>query len=73
MHKDLTFVLESAAAAAVATPMAAAGVQLYAALLRQGLGDQDLAAVRQTICNLSGTSRCSTAGNTTVTPAANTH
>jgi 3-hydroxyisobutyrate dehydrogenase-like beta-hydroxyacid dehydrogenase len=73
MHKDLTFVLESAAAAAVATPMAAAGVQLYAALLRQGLGDQDLAAVRQTICNLSGISGCSTTGNTTVTAAANTH
>jgi 2-hydroxy-3-oxopropionate reductase len=53
MHKDLSFVLESAAAVNAAVPMAGAGVELYAALLRQGLGDQDLAVVRQTISNLS--------------------
>lgn len=53
MHKDLTFVLESAAAVEAAVPMAAAGVELYAELKRQGLGDLDLAAVRQTISNLS--------------------
>ncbi len=55
MHKDLSFVLESAAAAGAAVPMAAAGVELYAELKRQGLGDRDLAAVRQTISNLSET------------------
>jgi 3-hydroxyisobutyrate dehydrogenase-like beta-hydroxyacid dehydrogenase len=54
MHKDLSFVLESAAAVEAAVPMAAAGVELYAALKRQGLGDRDLAVVRQTISNLSG-------------------
>ena len=53
MHKDLSFVLESAAAVSSAVPMAAAGVELYAALLRQGLGEQDLAVVRQAISNLS--------------------
>ena len=53
MHKDLSFVLESAAAAGSAVPMATAGVELYAELKRQGLGDLDLAAVRQTISNLS--------------------
>jgi 3-hydroxyisobutyrate dehydrogenase-like beta-hydroxyacid dehydrogenase len=53
MHKDLSFVLESAAAVNAAVPMAAAGVDLYAELKRQGLGDRDLAVVRQTISNLS--------------------
>ncbi|PTT66403.1 NAD(P)-dependent oxidoreductase [Arthrobacter sp. HMWF013] len=53
MHKDLSFVLEAAQAAGAAVPMAAAGVELYAELKRQGLGDLDLAAVRQTISNLS--------------------
>jgi 2-hydroxy-3-oxopropionate reductase len=53
MHKDLSFVLESAAAAGAAAPMAGAGVGLYAELKRQGLGDRDLAVVRQTISNLS--------------------
>jgi 2-hydroxy-3-oxopropionate reductase len=53
MHKDLSFVLESAAAVHAAVPMAAAGVELYAELKRQGLGDQDLAVVRQAIANLS--------------------
>lgn len=52
MHKDLSFVLESAAAVDAAVPMASAGVELYAELKRQGLGDLDLAAVRQTIANL---------------------
>jgi 2-hydroxy-3-oxopropionate reductase len=53
MHKDLSFVLESAAAVGAAVPMTGAGVDLYAELKRQGLGDQDLAVVRQTIANLS--------------------
>jgi 2-hydroxy-3-oxopropionate reductase len=53
MHKDLSFVLESAAAVNAAVPMTGAGVELYAELKRQGLGDQDLAVVRQTIANLS--------------------
>jgi 2-hydroxy-3-oxopropionate reductase len=55
MHKDLSFVVESADAAGAAVPMARAGVELYAELKRQGLGDQDLAVVRQTISNLSRT------------------
>src|SRR5919205_1630520 len=55
MHKDLSFVVESADATGAAVPMARAGVQLYAELKRQGLGDQDLAVVRQTISNLSRT------------------
>ena len=53
MHKDLSFVLESARAAGAAVPMATAGVELYAELKRQGLGDQDLAVVRQAISHLS--------------------
>jgi 2-hydroxy-3-oxopropionate reductase len=53
MHKDLCFVLESARAAGAAVPMATAGVELYAELKRQGLGDQDLAVVRQAISQLS--------------------
>ncbi|BAS09459.1 2-hydroxy-3-oxopropionate reductase [Arthrobacter sp. Hiyo4] len=56
MHKDLSFVLESAQAAGAAVPMATAGVELYAELKRQGLGDQDLAVVRQAISNLSDNS-----------------
>ncbi|WP_144659076.1 NAD(P)-dependent oxidoreductase [Paenarthrobacter nicotinovorans] len=54
MHKDLGFVLASAAAAGSAVPMASAAIDLYAELKRQGLGDQDLAVVRQTIANLGG-------------------
>ena len=53
MHKDLSFVLDSARAAGAAVPMAAAGVEIYAELKRQGLGDQDLAVVRQAISQLS--------------------
>ena len=53
MHKDLSFVVESARAAGSAVPMATAGVELYGELKRQGLGDLDLAAVRQTIATLS--------------------
>ena len=67
MHKDLSFVIESAAAAGAAVPMAEAGIGLYAELLRQGLGDRDLAVVRQAIANLSVAR-----GGTTVTTAANT-
>ena len=68
MHKDLSFVIESAAAVDAAVPMAEAGVELYAELLRQGLGDQDLAVVRQAIANLSDVAR----GGTTVTTTVNT-
>ena len=53
MHKDLSFVLDAAGATGTATPKAAAAVELYAELKRQGLGDQDLAVVRRTIANLS--------------------
>lgn len=53
MHKDLSFVLESARAAGAAVPMATAGVELYAELKRQGLGEKDLAVVRQVISQLS--------------------
>jgi len=53
MHKDLSFVLDAARTAGTAAPMAGAAVELYAELKRQGLGDQDLAVVRQTISNLS--------------------
>ncbi|KUM33828.1 NAD(P)-dependent oxidoreductase [Arthrobacter sp. EPSL27] len=61
MHKDLSFVLESARAVDAAVPMAAAGVDLYAELTRQGLGDRDLAVVRQAIANLSHSSSGGTA------------
>ncbi|MBT8162902.1 NAD(P)-dependent oxidoreductase [Arthrobacter sp. GN70] len=53
MHKDLKFVLESAEAAGAAVPMASAGVELYRELIDQGLGEKDLAVVRQAIANLS--------------------
>lgn len=53
MHKDLSFVMQAARASGTAVPMAAAGVELYAELKRQGLGDQDLAVVRQAISHLS--------------------
>jgi 2-hydroxy-3-oxopropionate reductase len=65
MHKDLSFVLESAAAVGAVVPMADAGVELYAELKDQGLGDLDLAAVRQAIANLSAA-----AGTATATAAA---
>ena len=66
MHKDLSFVLESADAVGAAVPMASAGVELYAELKRQGLGDRDLAVVRQTISNLSGIARRNPTDITTV-------
>ena len=66
MHKDLSFVLESAAAAGAAVPMAEAGVELYAELKRQGLGDRDLAVVRQAIANLSDGAGGGTTDTTTV-------
>jgi len=53
MHKDLVFVLDSARRAGVEVPMAAAGAQLYGELKRQGLGDHDIAVVRQVISRLS--------------------
>ncbi len=56
MHKDLGFVVSSAEAVGSAVPMASAAIDLYAELKRQGLGDHDLAVVRQTIANLSRTS-----------------
>ena len=64
MHKDLSFVVESAAAAGTAVPMATAGVELYAELIRQGLGDQDLAVVRHTISNLRNSTAAAAAGGT---------
>ncbi|HEY3572201.1 MAG TPA: NAD(P)-dependent oxidoreductase [Arthrobacter sp.] len=64
MHKDLSFVVDSADATGAAVPMARAGVELYAELKRQGLGDQDLAVVRQTISNLSRTGALSAAEGT---------
>jgi len=53
MRKDLSFVLDSARSAGTATPMASAGIELYTELVAQGLGDQDLAVVRQAVANLS--------------------
>jgi 2-hydroxy-3-oxopropionate reductase len=53
MHKDLTFVLDSARSAGAAVPMAAAGLELYAELTHRGLGDHDIAVVRQVISQLS--------------------
>jgi 2-hydroxy-3-oxopropionate reductase len=64
MHKDLSFVVESAEAAGAAVPMATAGVGLYAELKRQGLGDQDLAVVRQAISNLSNNAAADAAEGT---------
>lgn len=52
MHKDLGFVLDSAAAAGSAVPMATAGHALYGTLKDQGLGDADLSVVRETIARL---------------------
>lgn len=52
MHKDLSFVLEGARSAGTAAPMATAGLNLYAELIAQGLGDLDLAVVRQAIATL---------------------
>ncbi|MDJ0313785.1 NAD(P)-dependent oxidoreductase [Arthrobacter sp. H35-D1] len=52
MHKDLGFVLESAHAARSAVPMATAGYALYGTLKEQGLGEQDLAVVRESIARL---------------------
>jgi 2-hydroxy-3-oxopropionate reductase len=63
MHKDLGFVLSSAEAVGSAVPMASAAIDLYAELKRQGLGDQDLAVVRQTIANLSPTPAASASTN----------
>ncbi|WP_444964465.1 NAD-binding protein [Pseudarthrobacter enclensis] len=53
MHKDLSLVLEAAGNAGAAAPLASAGVDLYAQLVAQGLGDLDLAVVRQAIANLA--------------------
>ncbi|XBH20535.1 NAD(P)-dependent oxidoreductase [Jonesiaceae bacterium BS-20] len=53
MHKDLAFVLESAAQTGAAVPMAVAGHELYGTLNEQGLGDLDLAVVRESVARLS--------------------
>ncbi len=63
MHKDLGFVVSSAEAVGSAVPMASAAIDLYAELKRQGLGDHDLAVVRQTIANLSHASAASASTN----------
>jgi 2-hydroxy-3-oxopropionate reductase len=67
MHKDLSFVMDAARSAGAAVPMAAAAVELYAELKHQGLGDRDLAVVRQAIANLSAG-----AAGTTAAPAGTT-
>ncbi|MHA7178080.1 NAD(P)-dependent oxidoreductase [Arthrobacter sp. Sr24] len=53
MHKDLGFVLESAQAAGSAVPLATASHALYGTLKEQGLGDMDLAVVRENIARLA--------------------
>ncbi len=53
MHKDLAFVIQSAESVGSPVPMASAAIELYGELKRQGLGDQDLAVVRQAIANLA--------------------
>ncbi|MBT2513884.1 NAD(P)-dependent oxidoreductase [Arthrobacter sp. ISL-30] len=53
MLKDLNFVVHSAEAVGSAVPLATAGAELYGELVRQGLGDHDLAVVREAISNLS--------------------
>ena len=53
MHKDLAFVVQSAESVGSPVPIASAAIQLYGELKRQGLGDQDLAVVRQAIANLA--------------------
>ncbi|PRB41912.1 2-hydroxy-3-oxopropionate reductase [Arthrobacter sp. MYb23] len=63
MHKDLGFVVSSAEAVGSAVPMASAAIDLYAELKRQGLGDHDLAVVRQAIANLSHASAASASTN----------
>jgi 2-hydroxy-3-oxopropionate reductase len=55
MHKDLAFVLDAAADSGTAVPMALATRATYSTLVDQGLGDLDLAVVRQLISNLSDT------------------
>ena len=64
MHKDLSFVMAGAVASGTTVPMATAAVELYRELKDKGLGDQDLAVVRQAIANLSAG-----AAGTTAAPA----
>jgi 2-hydroxy-3-oxopropionate reductase len=52
MHKDLGFIIDSAAAAGSAVPMATAGHRLYGTLKDQGLGELDLSVVRESIARL---------------------
>ncbi|MBT1001376.1 NAD(P)-dependent oxidoreductase [Paenarthrobacter sp. DKR-5] len=52
MHKDLRFVLAAAEEAGTAVPLATAGERVYAAVNDQGLGDLDLAVVREAIEHL---------------------
>ncbi|WP_457967850.1 NAD(P)-dependent oxidoreductase [Arthrobacter sp. D1-29] len=70
MHKDLSFVLASAAAVGASVPMATAAVGLYGELKDQGLGDLDLAVVRQTIANLSASAAPDAAVDAASAPAA---
>ena len=53
MHKDLAFVLESAQAAGSAVPLATAAHAMYGTLKEQGLGEMDLAVVRESIARLA--------------------
>jgi 2-hydroxy-3-oxopropionate reductase len=64
-------VLESAAEVGAAVPMASAGAELHGKLKDQGLGDLDLAVVRQTIANLSDSK--DTAASMTATVQEATH
>ncbi|MFF1832531.1 NAD(P)-dependent oxidoreductase [Paenarthrobacter sp. NPDC058040] len=63
MHKDLGFLVDAARDVGSAVPMAAAAIELYAELKRQGLGDLDLAVVRQAIANLDPAPAASQASN----------
>ncbi|HEY8295348.1 MAG TPA: NAD(P)-dependent oxidoreductase [Micrococcaceae bacterium] len=53
MHKDLGFVLEVASHSGTAVPLATAARDLYGTLKDQGLGDFDLAVVRESIARRS--------------------
>ncbi|WP_081710002.1 NAD(P)-dependent oxidoreductase [Arthrobacter sp. 35W] len=53
MKKDLAFVLDSAASAGSAVPLATAAYGIYDTLVEQGLGAQDLAVVRESISRRS--------------------
>lgn len=55
MAKDLAFVLDSAERTGSAVPLAAAAYEIYTTLIDQGLGEKDLAVVRETVSRLGRT------------------